>query len=87
MLEDGSLRSHGEDEFVVSMWLDVADLSNQVDSFSPAQIPGQLSGEQACVQKVKIMASMCTHSPSILAKNYQEIRETGPKATLMPNRQ
>jgi hypothetical protein len=53
--EGGSLRSHGEDEFVVTMWLDFADLSNQVKE----QINSSQSPPATARSRFKTVPSPC----------------------------
>lgn len=65
MSEKGLLCADDKDEFVAPMWPNFPDARNEIDSVVPVQIPGKLSGEEACVKNVKITAQMCSHCFSI----------------------
>ncbi len=71
MFEEGTLCSDDEDEFITAVGLDFAELADQVYSVGPTQVSGQLSGEKTRVQKVKIMAKMCTHVFSMTPSKWQ----------------
>ncbi len=72
MSEEGSLCSHGKDEFIPTVRLHFAYLTNQVDCVCPAQMLWQFSGKKARVEKVKIVAKKCTHLFSMALARTQD---------------
>jgi len=49
MLEERSLCAYGEDEFITSMWLNLADATNEINSVRPAQVSRQFPRQEACM--------------------------------------
>ena len=69
MFEECSLLANDEDKLIIAMGFNFADLTDQIDGVSPTQIPGQLAGEEACVEQLEIVADGGAHTSSMaLAK-------------------
>jgi hypothetical protein len=60
-LEEGSLRSNDEGEFVAPMRFRDAEMLNQFNRLAPAQIARQLAVQKTLMQQIEIVTTMFTH--------------------------
>ncbi len=61
LLEEGSLRSNHEGEFIAAMRFRGAKMSNQFHRLAPAQIARQLAVQKTSMQQIEIVSNMFTH--------------------------
>src|ERR1019366_4180795 len=64
-LEEAPLRADNKDKRIVAVFLDLANLADQVDNDAPTEIARQFAANKTCQQLFMIMTDMCVHQASI----------------------